>query len=128
MSLAPIPSRMLHDTATFYVLKEIDRYQHKIYDEYTVNNVHIQSSNVVIKQANDTEVQLKALLFVDARKSLPILDLYALQKSSLLIGDTMRCTVKDASGAEVGNFAVLVVDDLPDVPATKRHHWELGLV
>lgn len=127
MSLSPIPSRMLHDTVTFKVVKGMDRYQNKEYDEYTVNNVHLQSSNDVYKRANDTEVQLKGILFVDARRSTPILDLYALQTESLLNGDTMRAIVTDASGAEVGDYAVIVVDDIPNVPANTRHHWELGL-
>ena len=126
--LAPIPSRMLHDTAIFKVCTGMDRYQNKTYDEYTVNNVHLQSSNDVYKRANDTEVQLKGLLFVDARKSTPIMDLYALQEESLLNGDTMRCIVKDASGSITGDYAVLVVDDFPDVPANRRHHWELSLI
>lgn len=126
--LAPIPARMLHDTVTFKVVSGMDRYQNKTYDEYTVNNVHLQSSNDVIKRANDTEVQLKGILFVDARRSTPILDLYALQQESLVNGDTMRAIVKDASGAEVGDYAVLIVDDLPNVPANTRHHWELGLI
>jgi len=126
--LSPIPSRMLHDTAIFKVVTGMDRYQNKTYQEYTVNNVHLQSSNDVYKRANDTEVQLKGILFVDARRSTPILDLYDLQEESLLNGDAMRCIVKDASGAEVGDYAVLVVDDLPDVPATRRHHWELSLI
>ena len=126
--LAPIPSRMLHDTATFKVCTGMDRYQNKTYDEYTVNNVHLQSSNEVRKGPKDTEVQLKGILFVDARKSTPILDLYDLQQASLLKGDTMRCIVTDASGAVTGDYAVLVIDDLPDVPANRRHHWELGLI
>ena len=126
--LAPIPARMLHDTVTFKVVTGMDRYQNKTYEEYTVNNVHLQSSNDVIKRANDTEVQLKGILFVDARRSTPVLDLYALQTASLLNGDTMRTIVYDASGAEVGDYAVLVVDDLPNVPANTRHHWELGLI
>ena len=126
--LAPIPSRMLHDTAIFKVCTGMDRYQNKTYEEYTVNNVHLQSSNDVKKGPNDTEVQLKGLLFVDARKSTPILDLYDLQKQSLKNGDTMRCIVKDASGNETGDYAVLIVDDLPDVPADRRHHWELSLI
>lgn len=126
--LAPIPSRMLHDTAIFKVCTGMDRYQNKTYEEYTVNNVHLQSSNDVKKGPNDTEVQLKGLLFVDARKSTPILDLYDLQEQSLKNGDTMRCIVKDASGNETGDYAVLIVDDLPDVPADRRHHWELSLI
>lgn len=126
--LAPIPQRMLHDTAVFKVVTGMDRYQNKEYEEYTVNNVHLQSSNDVIKGADNTEVQLKGVLFIDARRSLPALDIYAMQNQSLEAGDTMRCVVYDASGAEVGDYAVLIVDDLPNVPATTRHHWELSLV
>ena len=119
---------MLHDTVTFKVVSGMDRYQNKTYEEYTVKNVHIQSSNQVYKRANDTEVQLKGILFVDAKRSMPVLDLYALQKSSLEKGDTMRAVVYGSDGAEVGDYAVIVVDDLPNVPATSRHHWELGLI
>ena len=128
MSLAPIPSRMLHDTVTLKVVTGMDRYQNKTYDEYTISNVHLQSNNDTIKRANDTEVQLKGILFVDARKSLPALDLNALQEESLKNGDTMRAIVTDVSGNDAGEYAVLVVDSLPDVPATRVHHYELGLV
>lgn len=128
MSLAPIPARMLHDKVVFSVVTGMDRYQRKTYAEYTVNNVHLQASNDVRKGPNDTEVQLRGILFVDARRSLPVLDLYALQRQSLKAGDTMRAKVYDASGTEIGDYAVLIVDDLPDVPATRRHHWELELV
>lgn len=128
MGLAPIPGSMLHDTAIFYVVDYMDRYQKKVYREITVKNVHLQSSNNVLKRANDTEVQLRGILFVDDRRSTPRIDLYALQKESLKKGDTMRVMVKDASGNEVGEYAVIEVDDLPDVPATRRHHWELSLI
>ena len=128
MSLAPIPSRMLHDTVTLKVCTGMDRYQEKTYDDYTISNVHLQSNNDTIKRANDTEVQLKGILFVDARKSMLAYDLNALQEESLRNGDTMRAIVTDASGNDAGDYAVLVVDSLPDVPATRVHHYELGLV
>ena len=128
MSLSPIPSRMLHDSATFYVVKTMDRYQEKTYDKYEVTHVHLQNASDVIKGPDNTEVQLKALLFVDCKKSTPALDLYELQKTSLANGDTMRVDVCDASGAFVDNFAVLKVDGIPDVPATTTHHWELSLI
>ena len=128
MSLSPIPSRMLHDTVVLKVCTGMDRYQKKTYADYTINNVHLQSDNTSIKKANDTEVQLKGILFVDARKSTPALDLNALQDASLQAGDTMRAVVTDASGKPAGEYAVLVVDSLPDVPATRVHHYELGLV
>lgn len=128
MGLAPIPSRMLHDKVTFYVVQYMDRYQNKVYADYTVEHVHLQSSNLVQKRANDTEVQLRGILFVDERRSTPKLDLYALQQQSLENGDTMRAVVFDASGEQVGDYTVLEVNDLPDVPATRRHHWELSLI
>jgi len=128
VSLAPIPGRMLHDSVTLKVVKSMDAYQEKTYDEYTISNVHLQWSSDTIKGPNDTEVQLRAVLFVDARKSTPAYNLDALQAQSLAAGDTMRAVVTDASGATVGDFAVLIVDSLPDVPATRVHHWELSLV
>lgn len=128
MGLAPIPGSMLHDTAVFYVVDYMDRYQNKVYREITVKNVHLQSSSNILKRANDTEVQLRGILFVDERRSTPRIDLYALQKESLEKGDTMRVVVFDASGQEIGSYAVVEVDDLPDVPATRRHHWELSLI
>lgn len=128
MSLAPIPARMLHDDVTLRVVTGMDRFQEKTYEDHTIRHVHLQSSADVIKGPDNTEVQLKGVLFVDARRSLPVLDLYALQQQSLENGDTMRAIVTDASGTQIGDYAVLIVDDLPDVPATRRHHWELGLV
>ena len=128
MSLTPIPSRMLHDSVVFKVATGMDAYQNKTYEEHTVEHVHLQAENRTIKGPDNTEVQLRGTLFVDARRSLPVLDLYGLQQLSLANGDTMRAVVSDPSGATIGDFAVLVVDDLPDVPATRRHHWELSLV
>ena len=128
MGLSPIPARMLHDSATFYVVKSMDRYQEKTYDEYPVSHVHLQNASDVIIGPDNTEVQLKAMLFVDCKKSTPVLDLYTLQKKSLANGDTMRVEVKDASGTLIDNFAVLKVDGIPDVPATTTHHWELSLI
>lgn len=119
---------MLHDTVTLRVVTGMDRYQEKTYEDYTVRNVHLQGSTDVIKGPDNTEVQLRGILFVDARRSLPVLDLHALQQQSLAAGDTMRAIVTDASGTQIGDYAVLIVDDLPDVPATRRHHWELSLV
>ena len=123
MSLAPIPSRMLHDTAKIHVVKGIDRWQVKQYDDYTVKNVHLQNDIDTIKGPDNTEVQIKGILFVDCRRSTPFLDLYALQQTSLKNGDTMRVEIDGA-----GDFAVLNVDGVPDVPATRVHHYELTLV
>ena len=128
MSLAPIPTRMLHDSVIFRVVTGMDAYQEKTYQEYNVQHVHLQSCSDTIKGPNDTEVQLRGILFVDARRSTPTYNLDALQAASLAAGDTMRAIVSDASGAVVGDYAVLTVNSAPDVPATRVHHWELSLV
>jgi len=128
MALRHIPERMLHDTATFYVVSGMDRYQEKTYDTYDVTHVHLQNDTSVIKSTDNEEVQLKGILFVDGRRSTPQLDYTTLQASSLAEGDTMRVVVTDASGRVAGDFAVMTVDGVPDVPATSVHHWELGLV
>lgn len=127
MSLKPIPTKMLHDSAVFRVVTGMDRYQNKLYETHLVAHVHLQEDTDVIKGPQDTEVQLRGCLFVDSRKSQPVLDYNALQAQSLANGAEMRVTVYDASGAEVGDYPVLVVDGVPDVPATRVHHWELGL-
>lgn len=119
---------MLHDTVVLRVPFGMDRYQNKLYTDYTVTHVHLQASSDTVKGPNNTEVIFRGILFIDARRSLPVLDIHALQQQALANGDTMRAVVTDASGTEIGDYAVLVVDDLPDVPATRRHHWELGLV
>lgn len=118
---------MLHDRAVLRVVTGMDRYQDRTYEEYTVNNVHLQNDLAIIKGPQDTEVQLRGWLFIDSRRSTPILDYNALQTQSLEAGGEMRVTVYDAAGTEVGDFPILVVDGVPDVPATRVHHWELGL-
>ena len=128
VSLAPIPARMLHDSVTLKVVTSMDAYQAKIYTDYAIDHVHLQGSSDTIKGPNDTEVQLRAVLFVDARRSTPCYDLDALQAQSLAAGGTMRAVVKNADGNTVGDFAVLIVDSLPDVPATHVRHWELSLI
>ena len=128
MSLAPIPSRMLHDSVEFYVPVSQDRWQDKTYQVHTVDHVHLQADHTVLKSTNNEEIQLRGVLFVDGRRSSPQLDMQALQDAALAVGDTMRAKVYDASGQLLGDFAVLTVDGLPDVPATRIHHWELGVV
>lgn len=126
--LSPIPRRILRDTATFSVPGGFDRYQNPVdVTTYTVSNVHIQSDNSTHKTANNTEVTLRGVLFVDARYSTPALDFWALQAAVQAAGGVMTCTVTDRRGNVTGPYSVLVVDALPDDEAN-LHHWELGLV
>lgn len=126
--LPSIPSVLLKDSMTLFVPTGMDAWQKKNSDTYTVTRVHLQNSNETRKTTDNTEVLLRSLLFVDARRSTPQLDYWALQTAAQTSGDTMRAKVYDASGALQGDYAVLTVDAVPDVPSGKIHHWELGLV
>lgn len=126
--LKPIPARMLKDTVVLKVPTGNDRWGHETFEEYTINNVHLQSDNVTKLSNNNTEVTLTGVLFIDGTRSVPRYDIDGLQLQAHNTGSTMRAIVYNASGNMVGDFRVLVVDGLPDVPATRVHHWELGLV
>lgn len=126
--LSPIPRRILRDTLELSVPSGFDRYQAPLDPVvYTVHNVHIQNNNETRKTASNTEVVLRAILFVDARYSTPALDYWALQEAAQAAGGVMTCTVTDKRGGVSGPYTVLVVDGLPD-DEDNLHHWELGLV
>ena len=125
--LTPIPRRILRDTLTLYVPTGFDRYQKPTETAYTVNNVHLQANNETRKTAQNTEVVLRGVLFVDKRYSTPTLDYEALQESAQQAGGVMRAVVSGRGGRSMGPFSVLVVDGLPDDEG-QLHHWELGLV
>ena len=126
--LSPIPRRILRDTLTLSVPSGFDRYQNPLNPTvYKVQNVHIQNDNTTHRTAQNTEVSLLAVLFVDARYSTPALDYWALQEAAQAAGGVMTCTVTDRRGGVTGPYNVLVVDGLPDDEAN-LHHWELGLV
>lgn len=126
--LSPIPRRILRDSAAFSVPAGFDRYQNPIDPTvYNVENVHIQADNSTHKTAQNTEVTLRGILFVDARYSTPKLDYEALQEAAQAAGGVMTVTVSDKHGNSSGPYTVLVVDALPD-DEDNLHHYELGLV
>ncbi len=126
--LRPIPQSLLGDIATIKMCAGIDRYQHAIWDETVVQHVHLQNTNEVKKTRDNTEVVLRSVLFIDGRLSSPALDYDALASTSLQNGKPLRCEVRNAGGQKYGEFEVLTVDPVPDVPAKRVHHIELGLV
>ena len=126
--LRPIPQSLLGDIATIKVCSGVDVWQNPSWQTYTVNNVHLQNTNEVKKSKDNTEVVLRATLFIDSILSQPSLDYAALVDQSEAAGKPMRCVVTDSNGNLAGDFEVLIVDLVPDVPATRVHHIELGLV
>jgi hypothetical protein len=125
--LKSIPSSMLKDKVILKVPTGMDRWQKITYEDYTISNVHLQSDNKTVISVNNSDVRLTGTLFIDGKKSYPQYDIESLQKQAQNNNGTMRAIVFNASGVETGNFNVLIVDGLPDVPATRIHHWELGL-
>ena len=130
--LSPIPRRILRDTLTLSVPTGFDRYQNPVFNSqqttsYTVHNVHLQADNSTHRTAQNTEVTLRGVLFIDGRYSTPSLDYWALQEAVQAAGGVMTCTITDKRGNASGPYNVLVVDGLPD-DEDNLHHWELGLV
>ena len=119
--LSPIPARILRSTATVNVSTGVDLYQNQTYDTYTVHRVHLQPSTDIRKDRTNTDQQLRAVLFVDAKLSTPQLDWGALLRSAHEAGGDMRVTVR---GVE---YTVLSVEELREA-SDQLHHWEVGCV
>lgn len=125
--LSPIPSVMLKDVATFHVPVSLNDYQMPVYQDYMVKKVHIQNSNEVRRTSTNEEVVLKAILFVDGKKSAPIYDYMSFMKMAEAVGADMTVTVTESNGNE-NEYTVTIVDAVPDVPAIRTHHTEIGLI
>lgn len=119
--LPPIPSRILRSTAIVEVCNGTDRYQEQQFTTYTVNNVHLQPTDRIIKSVSNTDQQLSGVLFVDARKSKPDLEWRALLQAAHDLGGDMYITVRGQ------RYTVQNVDELRD-DTDKLHHWEIGVI
>lgn len=119
--LPPIPARILRSTATVDVCTGIDVYQNQTYTTYTVSRVHLQPTAEIRKSATNTDQQLKAVLFVDARHSSPALEWDALLEQAHSAGGDVRVTVRGTQ------YTVMSCDALRD-DTDRFHHWEIQLV
>lgn len=118
--LRPIPPRILRSTATVEVCNGTDMYQNQTYTAYTVKRVHIQPTERIVKTTGNTDQQLNAVLFVDARISSPALDWRALLQQAHDHGGDMRVTIRGIT------YTVASVDGLRD-DTDRLHHWEIGM-
>ena len=120
--LRPIPRRILRSTALVKVCTGTDAYQNQVYgQQYTVQHVHLQPTDRIVKTVNNTDQQLSSILFVDVRHSTPALDWRGLLQTAHDNGGDMRVTVRGVT------YTVAAVDELRD-DTDKLHHYELGLV
>ena len=118
--LKPIPAKILKSAATVKVCNGVDRYQNQTYTEYALKRVHLQPTNEIRKTQDNTEINLRSILFVDARISTPHLDWCALLQTAHTIPGDVRVVVR---GVE---YTVISVDELRDDTDT-LHHWEISL-
>ena len=119
--LKPIPSKILRSTAIVKACTGVDRYQNPTYTNHTVKNVHLQPTNEIRKTPTNTDCTLRSILFVDARKSKPVIDWDGLFSTSHVNGGDMRVIVRDTE------YTVFSVDSMRD-DTDIIHHWEIGLV
>lgn len=118
--LKPIPARILRSTATVKVCNGTDMYQNQTYDTYTVQHVHLQPTERIVKTNTNTDQQLSSILFVDLRHSSPALNWAQLLKSAHDKGGDVRVIVR---GFE---YTVAMADLLRD-DTDRPHHWEISL-
>lgn len=118
--LRPIPPRILRSTATVEVCNGADLYQNPTYTVYTVRRVHIQPTEKIVKTTTNTDQQLSAVLFVDARISKPALNWRALLEQAHNLGGDMRVTIRGVT------YTVASADGLRD-DTDRLHHWEIGM-
>ena len=118
--LPPIPARILRSTATVKTCTGTDMYQNQTYSSQTVTRVHLQPTAQIRKTTTNTDQQLRSILFVDARRSLPFIDWEGLLRSAHANGGDMRVVV---DGTE---YTALAVDTLRD-DSDRLHHWEIAL-
>lgn len=116
----PIPAKILRSTATVKVCIGIDQYQNQTYTEYTVKRVHIQPTERIVKTTSNTDQQLSAVLFVDARISSPALDWRALLEQAHNLGGDMRVIIRGVT------YTVAACDGLRD-DTDRLHHWEISM-
>ena len=118
--LRPIPARILRSTATVKVCNGTDIYQNQTFITYTVQKVHLQPVEKIIKTTDNTDQQLTSVLFVDIRHSSPRLNWAELLHNAHELGGDVFVTVR---GFE---YTVATADLLRD-DTDKPHHWEIGL-
>ncbi len=117
----PIPRQLLTQTATVQASTGVDVWQKPTYATHTVTHVHLQSSNAIRRTPQNTEVVLSAILFVDAKRSAPLIDWPALLRVALAKGGDVKVTVSGIT------YTAQNVDAVPD-NLNRLHHYEVGLV
>lgn len=119
--LPPIPRQLLKSTVIVEACTSVDRDRRQRCVSHTLKRVHLQPEHSVRKSKDNTDVVLKALLFVDARLSTPAMDWEALFLTAQQAGGDVTVRLRDQA------YTVASVERIPD-DEDNLHHWEIGLV
>ena len=121
LMLRPIPSILLNQMGVLHIPTNINAFQAVEYNDVELNKIHLQDTNVLKVTADNQEIMLKSILFIDCRLSSPQFDYSQLMSQAETLGTSLRITI---NGLE---YNILTVDAIPNVPSG-IHHYELGLV
>lgn len=119
--LKPISPQMLKDTVILKICKNTDRWQNAEYDEIKLTRVHLQTVLSVAKSSDNTERRSSTKLFIDCKISTPKIDLLKAYNESLKNGAPPRIVAGEK------DYSVQSIDAIPDMPATRIHHYEVTL-
>lgn len=120
--LSPIPVRLLRHKATVHVPNGIDESHNPAGETvYNVERCCIQRASKTIWGKDNTSVQLQAIMFIDARLTMPHIDWAEEKRKADESGG--RITVDHDGQTYTVEIANELLDDMSRV-----HHYELGLI
>ena len=110
--MRPIPKRLLIHTATLHKIQNEDRWGNGTLDEGTqLSYVRLEPSSKVVRDKNNAEIQLTAVLFYDCRNSRPKDQKFS--EDDIVVFNGMKHKIQ-------------TVEPLYD--DRQLHHYELGLI
>ena len=110
--MKPIPKKLLIHTIMLYEKTSIDKWgSEKLDDGQVLTKVRIEPSNQIVRDKNNSEIQLAATLFYDCRNSQPIGINFKVDQ------------IIDFNGQK---HQIKTIEPLYD--KLKLHHYEIGMV
>lgn len=86
------PKHVYGMECTFHVASDIDKWSAVQWTDYAINGVNVQPAHDTTRTKDNTEVSVKAVIFIDSAYSNPFYSLLTLQKESESHGHQMTVT------------------------------------
>lgn len=115
------PKHVYSHSITLHVAQGVDVWQEVASADIAIEGVNVQPSSATVRNKDNTEVTLRAMLFADSRYTSPALDWWALKEQSETNGSLLTLTF------EGNTFHVISVDKLYNEYG-QLDHWEVGLI